>query len=112
MTVTAKSAEAEQLRECLTSGLKPWSNALHRAERLYSPCPANNSGALTDIIGENERSVTGAASLRDIFHVANKAPAFLSLLLAKEMNSNLTRPSFNGIQHLRLLLWFIQLYLA
>lgn len=69
-------------------------------------------GALIDIIGENERSVTGAASLRNVFHIANKAPAFLSLLLAKEMNSNLTRPSFNGIQHLRLLLWFTQLYLA
>lgn len=46
VTVTAKSAEAEQLRECLTSGLKPWSNALHRAVQLYSPCPANNSGSL------------------------------------------------------------------
>lgn len=68
-------------------------------------------GALIDIIRENERSATGSASLRDIFHKANEAPAFLSLLLAKEMNSNLTL-SFNGTQHLWLLPWFTQLYLA
>lgn len=69
-------------------------------------------GALIDIIRENERSVTGSASLRDIFHEANEAPAFLSLLLAKEMNSNLSLLSFNGTQHLWLLPWFTQLYLA
>lgn len=77
-----------------------------------APVLKTTVGALIDIIRENERSVTGSASLRDVFHVANEAPAFLSLLLAKEMNSNLTLLSFNGIQHLRLLLWFTQLYLA